>query len=293
MNYLKLMRIHQWIKNGFIFLPIFFSGKFFELDKLILAFLGFLCFSFVASSVYIINDYVDIENDRNHPEKKNRPLASGVVSKKEAIILFTLLLLITIGFLIYIQNFKVLILIVIYFIMNLAYSFFLKHVALIDISIISFGFLLRLLVGGYITGILITNWAIVLTFSLALIMAIGKRRGELINSELSGKTRKSLEGYNIEFLNVSLSVASTITILAYLMYVLSDDAQRNFHPQYILYTFLFVVLGVLRYLQQTFVFNKTESPTKMIFKDHFLQIVLLVWGVVFGLLIYYKDGFNF
>jgi len=292
MKYLKLMRIHQWVKNVFVFLPIFFAGKFFDYNALIDSITGFFCFSFVASSIYIINDYVDIESDRNHPEKKDRPLASGAVSKNAALILFAFLLSITISFLIYIENIKVLILIAIYFVLNIAYSFKLKHIALLDISIISFGFLLRLLVGGYITGISISDWAIILTFSLALIMAIGKRRGELVNAELSGKTRKSLDGYNLDFLNTALGVASTITILAYLMYVLSPKAQNEIHHN-VLYTVIFVIIGVLRYLQQTFVFNKTESPTKMIFKDHFLQIILILWGICFAILIYFKDGFKF
>ncbi|MCB9203095.1 MAG: decaprenyl-phosphate phosphoribosyltransferase [Flavobacteriales bacterium] len=292
MKYIKLMRVHQWIKNGFVFLPLFFSGQFLNVEYLYKSFVGFFCFSFVASAVYIINDYVDVEKDRNHPEKKHRPIASGAVSKNSALILFFILLAVVVGFLVYINNYKVLFLIALYFFMNLAYSFKLKHIALIDITIISFGFLLRLLVGGYVTGILISDWAIVLTFSLALIMAIGKRRGELINEELTGKTRKALGGYNLEFINVALAVSSTVMIVAYLMYVLSDEAQSRMHHN-VLYTVIFVILGVLRYLQQTFVFNKTESPTKMIFKDHFLQVVLLLWGISFAVLIYFKDGYEF
>ena len=268
LNYLKLIRVNQWVKNLFVFLPIFFSGNLFDINLFIESFYGFLIFSFVASSIYIINDYVDIEKDRKHPEKKNRPLASSKISEQNALILFFFLVIIT---------------------ASLIYFFGNTHVAILDVMIIAFGFLLRVFVGGYMTGILVTDWTILLVFDLALILALGKRRGELINADLQGITRKSLDGYNLNFLNSALAITCTVAVICYMMFILSPETQSKFH-HYIIYTFVFVFAAVLRYLQQTFVFSKTESPTKLIFKDHFLQILIIMWGICYVLLIYFNHG---
>ncbi|MGU9938963.1 UbiA prenyltransferase family protein [Empedobacter brevis] len=288
-NYLKLMRVNQWVKNLFVFLPVFFSGKLFDVGLFIESFYGFLIFSFVASSIYIINDYVDIEKDKKHPEKKNRPLASGKISKKNALVLFFVLVVFSSILIFLFGNKQVAILVAIYFFMNLAYSFKLKQIAILDVMIIALGFLLRVFVGGYMTGILITDWTILLVFDLALILALGKRRGELINVDLEGITRKSLDGYNLNFLNSALSITCTVAVICYMMFILSPETQSKFH-HYIVYTFVFVFAAVLRYLQQTFVYLKTESPTKLIFKDHFLQFLIIMWGISYILLIYFNNG---
>ncbi|MDH0674536.1 UbiA prenyltransferase family protein [Empedobacter sp. GD03861] len=289
LNYLKLIRVNQWVKNLFVFLPVFFSGNLFEINLFIESFYGFLIFSFVASSIYIINDYVDIDKDKRHPEKKNRPLASGKISKNNALILFFVLVIVTISLIYFLGNKQVAFLVAIYFFMNLAYSFKLKQIAILDVMIIAFGFLLRVFVGGYMTGILVTDWTILLVFDLALILALGKRRGELINADLQGVTRKSLDGYNLNFLNSALAITCTVAVICYMMFILSPDTQTKFH-HYIIYTFVFVFAAVLRYLQQTFVYSRTESPTKLIFKDHFLQILIMLWGISYVLLIYFNHG---
>lgn len=283
------MRVNQWVKNLFVFLPLFFSGNLFNIDLLIESFYGFLIFSFVASSIYIINDYVDIEKDKKHPEKKNRPLASGKISKQNAFILFLVLLVLTCFLLWTFGTLQVAILVGIYFLMNIAYSFKLKQVAILDVMIIAFGFLLRVFVGGYMTGILVSDWTILLVFDLALILALGKRRGELINADLQGVTRKSLDGYNLNFLNSALAITCTVAVICYMMFILSPETQSKFH-HYIIYTFVFVFAAVLRYLQQTFVYAKTESPTKLIFKDHFIQLLIVLWGISYVLLIYFNNG---
>ncbi|MFV0207697.1 UbiA prenyltransferase family protein [Empedobacter falsenii] len=288
-HYLKLMRVNQWVKNLFVFLPLFFSGNLFNIDLLIESFYGFLIFSFVASSIYIINDYVDIEKDKKHSEKKNRPLASGKISKQNAFILFLVLLVLTCFLLWIFVTLQVAILVGIYFLMNIAYSFKLKQVAILDVMIIAFGFLLRVFVGGYMTGILVSDWTILLVFDLALILALGKRRGELVNAELEGVTRKSLDGYNLNFLNSALAITCTVAVICYMMFILSPETQSKFH-HYIIYTFVFVFAAVLRYLQQTFVYAKTESPTKLIFKDHFIQLLIVMWGISYVLLIYFNNG---
>ena len=292
-KYLKLLRVEQWVKNLFVFVPLFFSGNITNSDLLIKSFFAFLVFSFAASAVYILNDYSDIESDKKHPEKSKRPLASGAISKTTAIVIFIGLIVLCAGLIFFggsyfHHNFwKFASIIVFYFLMNVLYTFKLKHVAIIDVCIISIGFVLRVLAGGYATGIFISQWAILLTFVLALVLAIGKRRGELINAQISGKTRRALDGYNVQFADIALSISCTLAIVCYLMFTLSPEVQQRFHPR-VFYTVFFVVFAFLRYLQQTLVYNKTESPTKIIYKDRYIQITLILWIAAFLLQIYFK-----
>lgn len=293
-KYLKLFRIEQWVKNLFVFAPLFFSSNLLNINLLGNSIFAFIVFSFAASCIYIINDYNDVEQDKRHPEKKNRPLASGEISKTRALYLLGLLILVeivlfTTGHFYFNQNlWKFAAIIGFYFLMNIAYTFKLKHVAIVDVCIIAVGFVLRVFAGGYITGIPISQWAILLTFVLALVLAIGKRRGELINAQISGKTRKSLDGYNVQFADIALSISVTLAIICYVMFTLSPEVQQKFHPR-VFYTVIFVVFAFLRYLQQTLVYNKTESPTKIVYKDRYIQITLVLWLISFLLQIYYKQ----
>ncbi|MCL1672773.1 decaprenyl-phosphate phosphoribosyltransferase [Elizabethkingia ursingii] len=291
-KYLKLLRVEQWVKNLFVFLPVFFSGKIMDTDLFSKSCVAFIVFSLTASCIYILNDYMDIELDKQHPEKRNRPLASGAIGKKTAIGIFVLLIVLAVGFTLYMQNQGLEIqdfatVIISYFVINILYTFKLKHVAIVDICIIATGFVLRVLAGGYITGIVVSQWAILLTFILALVLAIGKRRGELINAQINGKTRKALDGYNVQFADIALSISCALAIVCYLMFTLSPEVQQKFHPR-VFYTVIFVVFAFLRYLQQTLVYNKTESPTKIIYKDHYIQATMLLWLIAFLLQIYFK-----
>ena len=292
-KYLKLLRVEQWVKNLFLFVPLFFSGNIKNLDLLSKSIFAFIIFSLAASIVYILNDYNDIEADRKHPEKRRRPLASGVISKRRALGILSGLVIIDIALVFFAQYYfqenlwKFATIIATYFVMNLAYTFKLKHVPIIDIFIIATGFVLRVQAGGYITEIFISQWATLLTFLLALVLAIGKRRGELINAQVSGKTRKSLDGYNVQFADIALSISVTLAIVCYLMFTLSPEIQLKLHSG-IFYTVVFVVFAFLRYLQQTLVYNRTESPTKIVYRDRYIQITLILWVAAFLILIYFK-----
>lgn len=293
-KYLKLSRVNQWVKNLFVFLPLFFSGKFLEVHLFWESFLAFLIFSATASCIYIINDYSDMEADRLHPEKKNRPLASGAISKPAALGLLgimALLVLSGLGFaytVVGLSIWKFAFIILSYFCLNLAYTFRLKHIAIVDVTIIAAGFVLRVLAGGYITGILVSQWALLLTFVLALVLAFGKRRGELINAQISGKSRKALDGYNVQFADIALSISVTLAIVSYLMFTVQPNVQEHFGNR-IFYTFIFVVFALMRYLQQTLVYNKTESPTKIVYKDRYIQVTVLLWMASFFFFIYLKS----
>ena len=289
--YLKLMRVSQWVKNLFVFLPAFFAGRLTEAAVLYQSIWAFFLFSFTASCVYIINDYSDRESDRKHPDKKDRPLASGKIRPTAALVLLGILLSAVALALLFLPNvfqqpvWKIAVIIGTYLLLNLAYTFRWKHIAVVDVMIIAIGFVLRVLAGGYCTGIPISQGAILLTFGLALVLALGKRRGELINAQITGKTRRALDGYNIQFADIALCISVTLAIISYLMFTVQPEVQQRFGHK-VFYTFIFVVFAFLRYLQQTLVYNKTESPTKIIYRDRYIQVTILGWILTFLFLIY-------
>jgi 4-hydroxybenzoate polyprenyltransferase len=282
-----LIRPEHWVKNLFLFIPAFFSGRLAEFSVLEHAFLAFASFCCIASAVYVLNDLADAPQDRHHPDKKNRPLASGAMNRQEAI--GTMAVLLAAGVAIAMRlNTETLLFGLLYIVINLFYTFSLKHIALVDVSLISLGFLIRVFTGGAATGIPISHWLIVLTFLLALILGLAKRRGEYLVATGGHSFRKALEGYNLPFLDTAMVVCSTVAIVAYLMYCFSPEVTTRIGSDKIFYTAFFVILGILRYLQLTLVYNKTESPTRALLRDHFLQIVLLCWVGVFAVLLYYK-----
>jgi 4-hydroxybenzoate polyprenyltransferase len=283
---LVLLRPEHWVKNLFLFIPAFFAARLADPSVLLRAITGFVAFSLTASAVYILNDLADAEHDRRHPKKSKRPVASGVIGLPLALTFMVILLGISTSMAAWLGP-RVLMFTVLYFLSNVAYSFLLKHIAIVDISLIGVGFLLRVFAGGAATGVAVSQWLTVLTFLLALILALAKRRGEyLIEAQQGGTTfRKSLEGYNLQFLDMSIVVCSTVAIVAYLMYCFSPEVTERIGSHQIYYTAFFAVVGILRYLQLTWVYEKTESPTRALLTDTFLQLVLLGWvGCFVGLL---------
>lgn len=277
-QYIKLIRPHQWVKNLFIFLPVFFSFRFTEVSLVLPCILAFFGFSLVASSIYIINDWCDIESDKIHPIKRKRPLASGAIKTREALIGIGILL--AAGFGIYaisFDNWHAIALLGLYFVLNIFYSIKLKHITIIDITIVAIGFVIRVFIGGAITGIAISQWLIIMIFLLALLLAVGKRRDDvLIFVKTGDKSRKNLDGYNLSFLNAIIIIITAIIILAYIMYTISPEiVERNGDKLYL--TSLFVILGLMRYLQIIFVEEKSGDPTKIFIKDHFIHIIMILW----------------
>lgn len=288
MKYLRLIRVQQWLKNFFIFAPLFFSGHLLEIDKLVSCALAFFAFSLNASSIYILNDYIDIDKDRLHPTKRHRPLAAGIVSKVTALALFCLLALSSLA-IAFLLNLNLGIVISIYFGMNLMYSSGLKKISLIDIFIISIGFVLRVTAGGAITGIEISHWLYIMTFLIALFIAFAKRRDDvLLEMETGEKMRKSLSGYNLEFISSAISILCGILIVSYLLYITSPEITLRFQNRHAYISTVFVIMGVLRYLQITLVEGNSGSPTKVLIKDRFLQITVVLWMLFFAFIIYTK-----
>ncbi|MEO0006531.1 MAG: hypothetical protein RJA20_727 [Bacteroidota bacterium] len=286
-QFVHLIRVEHWVKNLFLFLPAFFAARLGEPLVFERTLAGFIAFSLIASSVYVLNDTVDASHDRQHPDKRKRPVASGVVSRTQAMIIMGLLLAAGAGVVSWLSP-DALIYCTLYFAINIAYSLSLKHFAIIDISLISMGFILRVLAGGAVAGVEVSNWLQVLTFLLALILGLAKRRGEYIVAMGETNFRRSLEGYNLPFLDMAMVVCSTVSVVAYLMYCFSPEVIERIGSNNIFYTAFFVIVGILRYLQLTLVFNKTESPTRALLRDQYLQLILLGWIACFVWLLYIK-----
>ncbi|MDD2888674.1 MAG: decaprenyl-phosphate phosphoribosyltransferase [Aliarcobacter sp.] len=276
---IKLLRVHQYIKNLFVFAPLLFSFNFSLIDMTNTS-IVFVLFSLIASSVYILNDYMDIEEDKQHPKKKFRPLASGKVNKNVARILIVLLSGISL-FSAYLLNTKLFIVLVIYFILNIAYSLKLKHITIVDIFIIATGFVLRLFAGASVIETPLSMWIIIMTFLLALFLALAKRRDDVLLSAEGKETRKNIDGYNLEFVNATMVFMSGVIVVAYILYTVSGEVLNRLHTQHLYLTSFFVILGIMRYMQITFVEGNSGSPTKIVLKDRFLQITILFWLLSF------------
>ena len=284
--YLKLLRPQQYVKNFFIFVPLFFALEITNTVYLFNAFIAFIAFSLSASAVYILNDYLDIEEDRQHPRKKLRPLASGAVNKGIAIVIMILLWILG-CLLMASQSLFALGILLCYIVMNLAYCFSLKHVAIIDVVIIATGFVLRLFIGSAVTGIPLSQWIVIMTFLLALFMALAKRRDDVLIFQQTGqKMRKVIDGYNLPFLDSAMMIMASVVIVAYILYTTSSVTVQRMHEEYLYLTSLFVILGIMRYLQVTFVEENSGSPTKILLKDKFMHITILFWALSFAWILY-------
>jgi len=283
---IKLMRPHQYIKNFFIFLPLFFALKITDTSLLFNAVIAFIAFSLTASAIYTLNDYHDIEEDRQHPKKKDRPLASGAIHKSQAITIMSVLFMA--GFtLMAILSLKAVGILLAYVIMNIAYSFYLKHVAILDVVIIAIGFVLRLFIGSAVTDIPLSMWIVVMTFLLALFMALAKRRDDvLIYLDTGKKMRKVIDGYNLQFLDTAMAIMASVVIVSYTIYTTSPEVVARVHSEYLYLTALFVILGIMRYLQVAFVLKDSGSPTKIVLKDRFMQLTLIGWVLSFAWILY-------
>lgn len=285
-----LTRPQQWFKNIFVFLPLFFSAQFLNIELLKNVIVAFFAFSFIASSIYCFNDIYDAEYDKLHPKKKNRPIASGRVKKQIAylimLVLFVFAQLVVFSFF----GFKFTWLagiINLYFILNIAYTIYLKHIAIIDVFIIAVGFVLRLLIGGVASGIVLSHWIVIMTFLLALFLGFSKRKDDIVVFENEGvKARGNIGRYNSVFLNQTITIIATITMISYIMYTVSEDVIERTGSEYMYLNAVFVLLGILRYLQLTLVDKNTGNPTDVLIRDRFIQISIVCWVVSFILILY-------
>jgi len=283
---IKLVRPHHWIKNLFLLIPVFFAGTFFNPDNWAELSVGVIAFSLVSGAIYVINDIQDIEVDKLHVEKKNRPLASGEVTFKWAVVTAVVLLIFAVV-LSYLLTTGFRWIIATYFVLNILYSYGLKQIPILDMVILSFGFILRILAGGVLGNVPISEWLIIMIFLLSLFLALAKRRDDVLIFMNSGVvSRNSTTHYNLQFINSSLTMISGIIIVSYLIYTISPEVKTHIHSDYLYITSIFVILGMMRYLQIIFVENNSGSPIKIIYTDRFIQITLLGWILTFFFLLY-------
>ncbi len=284
--FLCLARPHQYLKNGFVWLPVFFGYKIWNPEALIDTFHAFIAFCLAASSIYIVNDMKDIDDDRKHPVKRSRPLASGLVSRFEAMIIFSILLTTagTISIIALPSGF--LRIIGIYIAINIFYSFFLKHIAIVDVVCIAVGFVLRIFAGGAAANVYISPWIIIMTFLLALFLALAKRRDDLVLSEQGTSTRKSLDGYNLEFVSSSMVMMASVIIVSYILYTVSPEVVDKHGTGNLYLSAFWVISGLLRYMQITYVNQLSGSPTMVILKDYVLQAIVVLWLLNIYILLY-------
>jgi decaprenyl-phosphate phosphoribosyltransferase len=283
---ITLARPHQYIKNVFIFLPIFFAHKLFDSHALIQTCWAFVVFCLAASSVYVVNDIFDVEVDRIHPIKKHRPLAAAILGKREGFYFAAILLIFSISLTIYQLGWTLLIVLGSYLILNYLYSCCLKKIAIIDISAIAAGFVIRVFFGGLSSDVFISHWLIIMTYLLALFLALAKRRDDLLLMSNGQKVRHNIEGYSLEFVSHSMVIMAAVIIVSYILYTVSPAAIMVHKTSNLYLTTFFVIIGLLRYLQITFVEQQSGSPTNIILKDQFMQIVILLWLVSAYLIIY-------
>lgn len=290
MDIIKLLRPKDWAKNAFLFLPVFFAGDLFDFHRLQLLLLGFIAFSFTASTVYILNDYRDREDDRKHPVKSKRPLAAGKVKPGTALAIAAVLLLAAFTLAVAgVGNTRFILILAVYFGLNLGYSLGLKNISVLDILIIAIGFVLRLKAGGYIANVEVSPWLTLMVLLLSLFMAIAKRRDDiLLKLETGTDMRRSVKGYNLDFLNTLLSLFSAVIIVTYIMYTLSPRTYERLQSYHLYYTSIFVIAGLMRYLQLSLVQNKAGSPTELLYKDVFIQLTIVLWMASFYIILYYK-----
>lgn len=289
-NILALIRPHQWVKNLIVMLPIFFSGQLFNISVLISGFIAFFSFSFAASSIYCLNDIIDVEEDRRHPIKCKRPLASGAVSIAQGYVLIITMLALSMLTLLFLPSghAKTYGVIGFYWLLNIGYCLKFKQYAIIDVCIVAFGFVLRVLAGGWATNIVLSKWIVLMTFLLMLFLAFAKRRDDVVRMMETGRpTRQNTIRYNLEFINQAITITSSITLVCYIMYTVSEETIAHFHTQYLYLTSIFVLVGILRYIQLAVVDQKSGDPTKVMLKDRFMQIIVLLFGLSFLFIIYF------
>ena len=287
---LRLIRPKQWIKNMFVFIPMFFAGELFDLHSLCLCAVTFLAYSLMASSIYCYNDIVDADADRRHPVKCHRPVASGAVSVRLAYTLMALMTVLSVAVVLLLPPevmANVLAVVLFYYLLNLSYCSKLKQYAIVDVCIVAFGFVLRILAGGFACEVTPSNWLVIMTFLLTLFMSFAKRRDDVLRMNETGEPpRKNTVRYNLTFINQAITITASVTLVCYIMYTVSPEVTERFDTPYLYLTFVFVLLGLLRYIQIAVVDKKSGDPTKVILHDHFSQMIVVAWVLSFLLMIY-------
>jgi 4-hydroxybenzoate polyprenyltransferase len=275
LNYLKLVRVPQWIKNFFVFVPLLFSQHLFDVDYFSTTLFAFVVFCLASSLIYVINDIIDIEADKAHPTKKNRPLPSGLISKRSALIVAAVLTAVIV-ILLPQFNKEFIYFVTVFVLLNLLYSFWFKHIVILDVFSIATGFSIRVLAGAVVISVPISSWLILTTMFISLFLGVMKRHSELIlvAENENAPSRKVLSQYSLNFADQMATVAAAGVIICYALYTVSERTVSAFGTENLIYTTPFVVYGIFRFMYLEYISNKGDNTTKIVFSD--LQLILTV-----------------
>jgi decaprenyl-phosphate phosphoribosyltransferase len=281
---LVLLRPQQWVKNAFVVAPLFFTPGMLTPHNLLQVGLGFVSFCLLASAVYVLNDSMDRAADRLHPEKRLRPLAAGTVSPTQAVLLLLLLgagglaLAVALG-----RGFLEIALL--YLVLNIAYSIWLKQVSIVDVMLVATGYVLRIYAGAALIGVTASVWIIVCAGLVSLFIALAKRRDDVVRA-LGSEHRSALAGYTKPFLDAAIGIVLGGLVVSYIIYTTDQSVMQRFGTERLYLTTPFVIMGVLRYLQIALVEERSGSPTTIVLTDRFLILCVLGWIACFAALIY-------
>ncbi len=283
---LKSMRPLQWTKNSFVFAGLLFSQNLFRLPCLLKSLAAFLLFSFVSGATYIINDIKDLEEDKLHPQKRFRPIASGRVKKNVALILASLLISFSLIFG-YLLNQDFFFILLLYLALTLSYSFYLKHIVILDLLAIAFGFVLRAYAGTVIIDVSLSVWLFICTILLALFLGITKRKAEIsLLKDDAVAHRSVLEHYSHNFLDQMTSVVTAATVVSYAIYTVAPETVKKFGTEKLVFTIPFVLYGIFRYLYLVYHAESSENPERVLIKDLPLAIDIGLWGLSIIFILY-------
>ena len=283
---IRSLRPQQWIKNTFVFAALIFSQHLFNPAYILKSFIAFSIFCLLSGSVYLINDIMDVDEDRLHPNKRRRPIASGKLKITTAGITAVIIGVCSLAASFYLDLIFGIITIV-YFLSNIAYSKYLKHIVIIDVMVIALGFVLRAVGGAVIIDVKISPWLIICTTLLALFLGFGKRRHELILMNENAKEHRAiLNEYSPYYLDQMISVLTASTLVAYALYTMSAEVEAKLHTSNLNLTIPFVLYGIFRYLYLIHQKKKGGSPTSVLFTDRPLLINIVLWMLTVCILLY-------
>ena len=288
--YIRLMRPRQWAKNMFVFAALVFARELFDPHQVILAVQAFIAFSVAASLVYVLNDIVDAPHDRLHSEKKTRPIASGEISVGNAFWFAAGLSLGLVALTAPLDP-RFIVVILIYVIMNLFYTYRLKRVVLLDIFVIAAGFMLRVVGGAFAIKVNVSSWLVLCSLFISLFLGFGKRRAEILRIEDEGSPsqRAVLSAYSVTFLDQMITITGAGAVISYALYTVAPRTVEMFGTEKLIYTTIFVCYGIFRYILLTHRSTQTENPTNLVTSDRVIIVTCLLW-IVSCILIIYQGG---
>ncbi|MCG6913577.1 decaprenyl-phosphate phosphoribosyltransferase [bacterium BMS3Abin03] len=287
LDYLKLTRVPQWIKNFFVFVPLLFSLHLFDGDYFFTTLEAFITFCLASSLIYIINDLIDVEADRAHPTKKNRPIASGKISKLNALIVIAVLVIVIVLLLLNFNR-EFIYIVIGFVVLNILYSLWFKHIVILDIFSIAAGFAIRVLAGAVVISVPVSSWLILTTIFISLFLGVMKRHSELLLSTGgdASSSRKVLSQYSLNFADQMATVAAAGVIICYALYTVSERTVSVFNTENLIYTTPFVVYGIFRYMYLEYISNKGDNTTRIVLTDIQLIVTVLAYTVTTVLIIY-------